>query len=83
MYVHDVSAVDALVGLSFRPTERGANVWLLVPDDPGVFHGVATRDNVHCVAAVQLYLDLHAHPERAEEVALEVKSRYLNWDGRP
>lgn len=82
MYVHAASAADVLADVGFRPTERGANVWLLMPNDPGVFQGVATHDGVHCVSPVQLYLDLHAHPERAEEVALEVKSRHLNWDDR-
>ena len=79
VYVHDEAALLELRGLSFRQTDRGANVWILVPDDPGVFHGTATRDNVHCVSPLQVYLDLHAHPERATDVALEVKSRFLDW----
>lgn len=79
VYVHDEAALRKLKPLSFRETDRGANVWILVPDDVGVFHGVTTRDHVHCVATVQVYLDLHAHPERASEVATEVKSRFLNW----
>ena len=73
----------SLGDLSFRPTERGANVWLLVPDDSGVFQGVKVHDGVHCVSPVQAYLDLHAHPERAKEVAVEVKSNYLQWGDTP
>ena len=79
VYVHHEDALDDLRDLSFRPTDRGANVWILVPADPGVFEGVATLDDVHCVAPVQVYLDLHAHPERAPEVALEVQRRHLDW----
>lgn len=79
LYVHDASALRGLADLSFRPTERGANVWLLVPDDHGVFEGVKMHHGVHCVSPVQAYLDLHAHPERAKEVAVEVKSKYLDW----
>ena len=79
VYIHDEAALRELESLSFRQTDRGANVWVLVPHDPGVFQGVTTRDDVHCVATVQVYLDLHAHPERASEVATEVKSRFLNW----
>ncbi len=82
LYVHDASAEHSLAGLSFRRTERGANVWLLVPDDVGVFQGVSTRDGVHCVAPVQAYLDLHSHPERAKEVALEMKSEFLRSEHR-
>ena len=79
VYVHQEDALDDLRDLSFRPTDRGANVWILVPVDPGVFQGVATRDGVHCVAPVQVYLDLHAHPERARDVALEMQRRHLDW----
>lgn len=79
VYVHDEAALRELEPLSFRETDRGANVWILVPDDPGVFQGVTTLDHVHCVTTVQIYLDLHAHPERAKEAATEIKSRFLNW----
>ena len=79
VYVHHEDALDDLRDLSFRPTDRGANVWILVPADRGVFQGVATRDGVHCVTPVQVYLDLHAHPERAREVALEVQKAHLDW----
>lgn len=78
-YVHDEHALDDLRHLSFRRTDRGANVWMLVPADRSVFEGVVTRDTVHCVATVQVYLDLHAHSERAREVAREVQERYLDW----
>lgn len=37
LYVHDEHALDDLRELSFRPTDRGANVWILVPA------GAATR----------------------------------------
>ncbi len=79
-YVHSEDAINDLRDLSFRRTERGANVWLLVPADLGVLEqGVVTRDGVHCVATVQIYLDLHAHPERAHEVVREVQERHLEW----
>ena len=79
VYVHHEDALDDLRDLSFRPTDRGANVWILVPADTGVFERVATQDGVHCVAPVQVYLDLHAHPERAREVVDEVRRHHLDW----
>ena len=79
IYVHDETALEDLGELSFRRTDRGANVWMLVPEDAGVFQGVATCDGVHCVAPVQVYLDLHAHAERAPDVALEFQRRHLDW----
>jgi len=62
---------DALLGqLSRRLREdaQGANMWLVVPNDQGVFHGAADWEGVRCVHPVQVYLDLLAHPERAREV---------------
>ncbi len=78
-YVHDENALKDLRDLSFRRTEQGANVWILVPADQGIFKGVFTQDGVHCVAKPQIYLDLHAHPERALEVAHEVQAQHLDW----
>ena len=83
LYAHDAGALRSLADLSFHPMERGANVWLLVPDDPGVFQVTEIHDGVHCVSPVQAYLDLHAHPERAKDVAVEVKSNYLHWGDSP
>jgi hypothetical protein len=69
-----------LTALGFREEPRGANVWLVVPNDEGVFDGAdAVGKVVPCVHPVQVYLDLKAHPERAEEAAGEVRARLLQW----
>lgn len=67
--------------IGFRQEERGANVWLVVPNDEGVFHGEALQDGIPCVHPVQVYLDLAAQPERAEDAAAELRSRFLTWRG--
>ena len=79
LYLRRDPSPDLLAALSFREDARGANVWLIVPNDEGVFHGVTTRDGIHCVHPVQAYLDLHAHPERAGDVAREIRDVYLQW----
>lgn len=63
----------------FREDERGANLWLVLPNDVGVFQGAEVRDGVRCVHPVQAYLDLEAHPERAAEAAERLRAEYLNW----
>ncbi len=69
-----------LKALGFREEARGANVWLVVPNDSGVFDGADETTKVaHCVHPVQAYVDLKAHPERAPEVATELRSRLLQW----
>ena len=63
--------------LGFREEARGANTWLVVPNDDGVFDGAEPVDGIRCVHPVQAYLDLKDHPERAAEAAAELRSRLL------
>lgn len=79
MYVLQCPSADFLAHLGFREEARGANVWLVVPSDEGVFHGVADRAGVACVHPVQAYLDLKDHPERAKEAADRLRADLLNW----
>ena len=63
----------------FREDARGANLWLVVPNDAGVFQGADERDGVCCVHPLQVYLDLKEHPERASDAAEQIRSEFLNW----
>lgn len=63
--------------LGFREESRGANTWLVVPNDEGVFDGAEFVDGIRCVHPVQAYLDLKDHPERATEAAAEIRRRIL------
>ena len=65
--------------LGFREDERGANLWFVVPNDVGVFHGAETRGGLRCVHPVQAYIDLKAHPERATEAAEALRTELLSW----
>jgi hypothetical protein len=65
--------------LHFREDDRGANTWLVVPNDKGVFHGSSARADIVCVHPVQIYLDLEGHPERAKEAASMVRQESLKW----
>lgn len=79
VYVRHPVPDDSLADLGWRAEERGANVWLVVPDDEGVFQGANQRDGVWCVHPVQVYLDLKAHPERAPEAAEHLRAVALKW----
>lgn len=79
LYLAEDPPPELLDSLSFREENRGANVWLVVPNDVGVFHGAAEIDGIRCVHPVQAYLDLQAHPERAEEAAQQLRAAHLNW----
>ncbi len=65
--------------LHFREDDRGANTWLVIPNDKGVFHGSSDQDGILCVHPVQVYLDLKGHPERAKEAASMVRQKKLKW----
>jgi hypothetical protein len=71
---------DLIKALGFREEERGANVWLVVPMDEGIFQGSKEIEGVNCVHPVQVYLDLFGHPERAKEAAANLRKEFLNWN---
>ena len=77
VYLGEAPSTDLLTDLGFHEEPRGANTWLVVPNDEGVFHGARRVDGVHCVHPVQIYLDLKAHPERASEAAEEIRNRLI------
>ena len=65
--------------LGFREEARGANLWLVIPNDAGVFQGAESRGGMRCVHPVQAYVDLKAHPERSSEAAERLRSEMLSW----
>ena len=71
-----------LSDLGFREEPRGANTWLVIPNDDGVFDGQEKIDGVACAHPAQVFLDLAGHPERAKEAADEVRKRKLRWTPR-
>ncbi|MFO0743417.1 MAG: type IV toxin-antitoxin system AbiEi family antitoxin [Labilithrix sp.] len=68
--------------IGFREEPRGANLWIVVPNDAGVFLGADDHDGVRCVHPVQAYLDLAEHPERAAEAAERLRSEFMRWKTR-
>ena len=70
---------NVMHALNFREDERGANTWLVLPNDEGVFQGSQVRDGIRSVHPVQIYLDLKGHPERASEAASMLRQQCLHW----
>ena len=65
--------------LGLRHVEAGENVWIVVPNDDGVFYRVREAGGVQCVLPLQAYIDLAGHPERAKEAATALRRHYLGW----
>ena len=82
VYLGAAPSTELLQALGFRRTSRGFNIWLVVPQDEGVFSGAGQIAGITCVHPVQVYLDLMSHPERATEAAEELRNRLLRWDSR-
>ena len=76
-YVGQIPPDEARKAMGFHEEQHGENVWLVVPNDEGVFHGVAEPEGIRCVHPVQVYLDLKAHPERSAEAAEQLRRKHL------
>jgi DNA-binding MarR family transcriptional regulator len=77
-YVAQLPSAESQQAMGFREESRGENVWLVVPNDEGVFHGAAEREGIRCVHPVQVYLDLKNHPERSAEAAEQLRRKLLS-----
>ena len=73
MYLFNPPSAGLKKELGFREEAGGANTWLVVPNDDGVFDGVELVDGIRCVHPVQAYVDLKDHPEGATEAAEELR----------
>ncbi|HZS70741.1 MAG TPA: type IV toxin-antitoxin system AbiEi family antitoxin [Candidatus Acidoferrum sp.] len=76
-YIAQLLSSDMQREFGFHEEERGENVWLVVPNDEGVFDGAAEHHGIQCVHPVQVYLDLKDHPERSADAAQQLREKLL------
>jgi len=79
VYVDAIPDEDVLAKLRFRAEPRGANAWLVVPNDVDILQSRRIVEQHPCVTAAQVWLDLRANPERAAEAAAELRLRHMPW----
>ncbi len=79
-YIERSPPEDWKRSIGLREDPKGANLWLVVPNDHGVFQGSTQIEGVPCVHPVQTYLDLKGHPERSEEAANSIRHELLTWN---
>ncbi len=72
VYVSQMPSHSTLEELVFSPEPRGANTWFVIPRDESILGSIREIAGLRVVSPIQTYLDLKAHPERAESVAEEV-----------
>jgi hypothetical protein len=76
-FVERIPGEDIRKAIGFREEASGENVWLVVPNDVGVFYGASRRKGIMCAHSVQVYLDLKDHPERSAEAAEQLRKKLL------
>ncbi|MEZ5991483.1 MAG: type IV toxin-antitoxin system AbiEi family antitoxin [Planctomycetota bacterium] len=85
LYLRSQPSEELLAELGFREGDKAANVWLILPNDMGVFDGARELDGggdagrIPVVNQLQVYLDLKSHAERADEAAEHLRANHLNW----
>ncbi len=78
-FVREAPSAELKQSLGLREDPRGANLWLVVPNDAGVFLGAEQRGGIRCVHPVQAWLDLKEHPERSAEAAQRLRAVFMKW----
>jgi len=78
LFVSELPDAKACGQMGFHEMGRGENVWLVQPNDAGVFDGSEVRERISCAHPVQIYLDLKDHPERSNEAADDLRKKLLN-----
>jgi hypothetical protein len=79
VYLPSMPSRSLLEEIEFSDEPKGANLWLVLPNDEGVFQGSQEQAGIRCVSPVQTYLDLKDQPERAKDAAVELRRKLLDW----
>jgi len=76
-YVHDFPAPSVETALGLRQVSDGGRLWLIVPQDEGVFQETRLVGGFALACDTQIYLDLHRAGLRGPEQAQELRK----WTG--
>lgn len=76
-YLAELPEPGVLDEMEFQPLDAGANVWLVVPNDPSVFWRSRDVGGLECAHPLQVCLDLKDYPERSEAAYQELRNEYL------
>jgi len=55
------------------------NIWLIIPNDEGIFHGSFEQDGIHSVHPVQAFIDLQWHFHEGQAAAELIRQKHLPW----
>jgi len=75
----DGDPADLAHAWKWKPVDTGANVYVIRPDDEGVFYSTIEKDGRRLVHPVQNYLDLMREGGRAQDQAEELRRVVLKY----
>jgi hypothetical protein len=78
-FYYSGSAEEVTSELKLKATPSGANVWIFIPRDEGMYWGTQQAGNLAVVSNVQLYLDLINFKGRGEEQATALREQRLRY----
>ena len=76
-YVSRLLDPTTLASLGLRPVTEGGNLWLHLPDDPGLLTETQSRGELTLTTDAQIYLDLQSTGLRGPDAATAL----LEWEG--
>lgn len=65
--------------LDLREVPSGANFYIIVPYDEGVFYGLRKINGIPIIGNIQLYLDLFKYPARGKEQAEYLRTQLIKF----
>lgn len=80
VFVASAPSAEQLRSIDFIEQDKGSNVWLVLPDDRGVFEGTRRLGDINCAHPVQVWLDLKDQPERAKDASEDLYTRLLKGE---
>lgn len=82
VYVERMPSDEELKQGGIRREERGGNIWFVLPTDDDLLRDEYRWEveGIPCVSQIQTWLDLHSHPERAKEAAVELLEHDMPWN---
>jgi hypothetical protein len=80
LYADNAATPGLIDALKLKPVSTGANVQIIIPDDPTIFsEKIDAGDGVAVAPPVLTYLDLSLMDDRAREAADHLRERLLTW----
>jgi hypothetical protein len=77
IYVDVLPNARELASGGIELVDRGANIWLVIPNDRFVLVNSQEKSGLNVASPLQIYLDLKSQPERSKAAAEDIRENFL------